>query len=82
VSIWYIFSGFGIMYKEKSGNPATQARLRYGMRNDMTGIEKGTLGKLSIRVTTLYIPTVARRSHTSQGTAFQASRPPSAKSVS
>jgi hypothetical protein len=22
VFIWYIFSGFGIMYKEKSGNPA------------------------------------------------------------
>jgi ABC-type polysaccharide/polyol phosphate export permease len=22
VFIWYIFSGFGIMYQEKSGNPA------------------------------------------------------------
>jgi hypothetical protein len=23
VLIWYIFSGFGIMHKEKSGSPAT-----------------------------------------------------------
>jgi hypothetical protein len=25
VFIWYIFSGFGIMYQEKSGNPALAA---------------------------------------------------------
>jgi hypothetical protein len=24
VFIWYIFSGFGIMYQEKSGNPGTE----------------------------------------------------------
>jgi hypothetical protein len=26
VFIWYIFSGFGIMYQEKSGNPAPNLR--------------------------------------------------------
>jgi hypothetical protein len=25
VFIWYIFSGFDIMYKEKSGNPAAES---------------------------------------------------------
>jgi hypothetical protein len=28
VFIWYIFSGFGIMYQEKSGNPALLRRFR------------------------------------------------------
>jgi hypothetical protein len=27
VFIWYIFSGFGIMYQEKSGNPGEDALL-------------------------------------------------------
>jgi hypothetical protein len=26
VFIWYIFSGFGIMHQEKSGNPAEERR--------------------------------------------------------
>jgi hypothetical protein len=26
VFIWYIFSGFGIMYREKSGNPCDQSK--------------------------------------------------------
>jgi hypothetical protein len=26
VFIWYIFSGLGIMYQEKSGNPAVQSK--------------------------------------------------------
>jgi hypothetical protein len=26
VFIWYIFSGFGIMHREKSGNPAGQGK--------------------------------------------------------
>jgi hypothetical protein len=29
VFIWYIFSGFGIAYQEKSGNPARKAYAKY-----------------------------------------------------
>jgi hypothetical protein len=28
VLIWYIFSGFGITYQEKSGNPGSVAKLK------------------------------------------------------
>jgi hypothetical protein len=28
VFIWYIFSGFGIMYQEKSGNPADNQSIK------------------------------------------------------
>jgi hypothetical protein len=35
VFIWYIFSGFGIMYQEKSGNPGDRLEKRIQMRREV-----------------------------------------------
>jgi hypothetical protein len=39
VVIWYIFSRFGILYKEKSGNPGSQTEITAFLQQKMNGEE-------------------------------------------
>jgi hypothetical protein len=41
VVIWYIFSRFGILYQEKSGNPGETRVGRHQTRNDSTEVRPG-----------------------------------------
>jgi hypothetical protein len=40
VLIWYIFSGFGIMYQEKSGNPICDPASLAFFKRDTTELER------------------------------------------